>query len=698
MYEAHLTKAGFKVLTCDRGDDALALVEHHKPVILLADSQMPGITGPELCGRIRELACSNSVFAILVTGHSQPEEIAAGLDVGANDYLVKPVHPTVLLARVRAGERVLRLWSRQCEYTRKLESEIEKRRRTEEALRESEEKFRTISTSAQDAIIMMDGDGDISFWNEAAETIFGHTREEAVGRHLHSKGFIVPERFHEAHHRKWPEFQQTGQGSAVGRMIELVARRKDGTEFPVEVSLSAVKINGRWHAIGMLRDITERRNAETELRKLSVAIEQSPASIVITDTQGTIEYVNPRFTEITGYTAAEAIGQNPRILKSGKWPEEAYKALWDSILSGKTWTGELENKKKSDEVYWEAASISPIRDASGTITHFLAVKQDITERKKSEQALAKASMRLRDEQEELKKTHTQLLHAQKMESIGQLAAGIAHEINTPIQFVGDNTRFLQDSVKDLIQIVDRFARVLDPGQGSRSWDERTAEIEQALGELDVEFLKKETPKAIEQSLEGVDRVAKIVRSMKEFSHPGGSDKQPADLNKAIESTVTVSRNEWKYVAEMSLELDASLPPVPCLLGDFNQVVLNIIINAAHAITDVVGKDSGKKGTITISTRIDGDWAEVRISDTGGGIPEEIRRKVFDPFFTTKEVGKGTGQGLAIARNVVVQEHGGTIDVESHVGQGTTFTIRLPIEQEPKESVETQTHEAANSVC
>jgi len=278
-----------------------------------------------------------------------------------------------------------------------------------------------------------------------------------------------------------------------------------------------------------------------------------------------------------------------------------------------------------------------------------------------------------------------------------LAAGIAHEINTPTQYVGDNTRFLQDSVRDLIEVVDRYIELLDPDQGPRTWDERAVEIKAALEELDIEFLKEEIPKAIEQSLEGVERVAQIVRSMKEFSHPGGDEKQTVDLNKAIESTITVARNEWKYVAEMVTEFDPALPLVPCLLGDFNQVILNMIINAAHAITDVVGKDSGEKGTITVSTRVDGAWVEIRLSDTGTGIPEKIRSRIFDPFFTTKDVGKGTGQGLAIAHTTVVKKHGGELSVESEVGHGATFVIRLPMGAEAGENAGAKCHEEAYSV-
>jgi len=199
-----------------------------------------------------------------------------------------------------------------------------------------------------------------------------------------------------------------------------------------------------------------------------------------------------------------------------------------------------------------------------------------------------------------------------------------------------------------------------------------------LASSDLEYLCQQIPAALAETLEGVERVSKIVRAMKEFSHPGGKEKTAADLNKAIQSTVTVTHNEWKYVADLNLELDPELPLVPCFLGEFNQSVLNLIINAAHAIGDVVGKNPGTKGCITVKSRRDGEFVEVRVADTGTGIPEAARPKIFEPFFTTKGVGKGTGQGLSIVYGSIVKRHGGTVTFETETGRGTTFIIRLPL--------------------
>jgi PAS domain S-box-containing protein len=293
---------------------------------------------------------------------------------------------------------------------------------------------------------------------------------------------------------------------------------------------------------------------------------------------------------------------------------------------------------------------------TGSATGFLIVGADVTKRIALEE---------------------QLRQAQKLESIGQLAAGIAHEINTPTQYIGDNVQFLKDAFQDLRPILANYDQLLVAAKGGALSPETMAEISAVVEHADIGYLLEEIPKAIEQTLEGVTRVSTLVGAMKDFSHPGTKEKMELDLNRAIESTLTVARNEWKYVAEMETDYDASMPMVSCLPGEFNQAILILIVNAAHAIADAIGKDSQEKGKIRVQTRNCPEWDEVRIQDTGSGIPEKIRTRIFDPFFTTKEIGKGTGQGLAIARSVIVDKHGGTIHFETEEGKGTTFIIRLP---------------------
>jgi signal transduction histidine kinase len=269
----------------------------------------------------------------------------------------------------------------------------------------------------------------------------------------------------------------------------------------------------------------------------------------------------------------------------------------------------------------------------------------------------------------------QLAQGSRLEAIGQLAAGIAHEINTPIQFVSDNTRFINDSFDSLLPAVRAAAGLAE--QAELTGEEVRAGLARLLGELDLDFLIEEVPAALSQSLEGLDRVTDIVRAMKDFSHPG-RERIDADLNRAVESTVQVSRSEWKYVAELDLRLDPDVGLVPCYEGELKQVLLNVIINAAQALAEQREAEPGLgAGHIRVSTRRHGERIEIEIADDGTGMPEDVRQRVFDQFFTTKDVGKGTGQGLSIAYNVVVQKHRGSMEVHSAPGQGATFMITLP---------------------
>jgi signal transduction histidine kinase len=273
--------------------------------------------------------------------------------------------------------------------------------------------------------------------------------------------------------------------------------------------------------------------------------------------------------------------------------------------------------------------------------------------------------------------------AVRLESIGRLAAGIAHEINTPVQYVADNTRFLAEVFEDVLIALRAAADLASdlasdpasaPGDGARA-----EPLRRALDALDLDFIAEEIPSALSQSAEGLTRVAKIVRAMKDFSHPG-QGRAPADLNRAVESTVQVSRNEWRYVATLDLSLDPSVGLVPCFEGELKQVLLNIVVNAAQALAADPDRTSEHVlGSIEISTERRPEAARITISDNGPGMTDDVRRRIFDPFFTTKPVGQGTGQGLSLAHTVIVQQHGGALAVHSVPGGGTTFTIDLPFE-------------------
>jgi PAS domain S-box-containing protein len=275
---------------------------------------------------------------------------------------------------------------------------------------------------------------------------------------------------------------------------------------------------------------------------------------------------------------------------------------------------------------------------------------------------------------------------QKLEAVGQLAAGIAHEINTPTQFVGDTVRFLDDAFADVMRLVVAYERLLVAAEAGPVPDELIAAVREAEGLADLEYLRERVPGAFERATDGVQRVATIVRAMREFAHPPMTDKAPFDINQALRSTLVVASNEYKYVADVEMEL-AELPPVVCDGGDINQVFLNLVVNAAHAIDDVTS--DGERGVICLRTTVDGDHVRISVADTGSGIPSAVAGRIYDPFFTTKDVGRGTGQGLAIARRIVVERHGGTLSFETEQGHGTTFHVRLPVGRQVLSPRETQ---------
>lgn len=395
-----------------------------------------------------------------------------------------------------------------------------------------------------------------------------------------------------------------------------------------------------------------RRESEERFRDL---FDNAPIAYHEIDREGRYVRVNRTEERLLGYTSEELKGKHVSDLIVGKHARAAITAKMEG--RAKLQSVELKFKRKDGRHIAVLTEDRLIRDEAGEVTGIRTTLQDITA---------------------LKILEEQVMRGQKLESIGQLAAGIAHEINTPTQFVGDNVRFLRDSFNDLRAVVDKAEALASECRGNGILQETVQAVDEIMKRADMGFLASEVPKSLDEALSGIARISKIVQSMKDFAHPGDGVKVAANLNRAIESTITVASNEWKYVADVATNLDPILSPVPCHIGEVNQVVLNMIINAAHSIEDVVGTSGVSKGKITISTKeIDG-WAEIRIADTGKGIKPHIKEKVFDPFFTTKEVGKGTGQGLAIAHNIIVGKHNGTIDIETKLGRGTTFVVRLPI--------------------
>ena len=467
--------------------------------------------------------------------------------------------------------------------------------------------------------------------------------------------------------QKWSgayEFQPDALEKKIIEQLAVALKENDSGEFSLSNEHQEMIVE--YHASGsetqtekltrvvFIHDVTSRHFAEATRKLHSTVLEQTSEGVVITDTNGIILYANLAVQNMCGYTFNELDGRKTSVFKSGVQDEAFYQGMWHTIESGNVWTGSITNRAKDSSLFEVEMTISPVRANKDTqISHYVSLWRDVSHERTLQQ---------------------QLLQAQKLEAVGQLAAGIAHEINTPIQYIQNNLVFFQDAFADIDPLLNLIQTGAADPQGFDAPEWRTS-LQQMVKGCDLDFLREDIPQGIADALDGVDHVTRIVGAMKEFSHPGNVCKVAADFNKLIENAILVTRNEWKYNAELKTNLDENLPPFSCDSGLWSQVVLNLIVNSADAIKDAHDKFTG---LIQISTTFSNGYIELRISDNGAGIPADLKDRIFEPFFTTKDVGKGTGQGLAIVYDIVVNKHNGTIQCDSTQGQGTTITIRVPV--------------------
>ena len=882
-----------------------------------------------------------------IDGHSEIAELARNF----NEMLDHIEARDQALLKHQAGleEEVASRTANLREANLQLDKELTERKLAEQALQDSEEKFRGIADAAQDAIIMIDARACISFWNPAAEKIFGHSRQEAVGQELH--GLIAPECFRQAFGDGYLQFCQTGEGAAVGKTIELKALHKDGSEFPIEISLSAIWLQGAWSAVGIVRDISQRKRIEKEIseskyrmralldasdesvlllapdgkileinnfaagryglaphemagknffdfmppslaetrsasvryvaetgemvrfqdqrgvvlfdnslypvkddsgvvesvgvyakditeqhrikqeeelflnlgtvlmrwgidsgaiaqifcdgvlsvfnlaaawvavtkkdgqlallagsegvtssvidhrsidsaggslclpvalaissgklqrvrfdgfgchrcteiahslgareaillpltlnrepwgilalygreqdqfsngslqqrfistsHRLAITLESALRqeqlalfdsalaevgnAVMITDADANIIWVNRSFSSLSGYSSDEVIGKTPKLFNSGVQGGEFYQGFWKTISAGGTWHGDVVNLRKDGSPYTVNQMVTPLLNADGVVSHYVAVFEDISERKRQEKELQENFAHVRSLNEQLENAQNQLLQSEKMASVGQLAAGVAHEINNPIGFVSSNLGTLKEYVDELLGIIKAYGKadyllVEQP--------EICSEIEFLKKQADLGFLREDIQVLLRESRDGVGRVTKIVQNLRDFSRVDCADWGEANLEQGLDSTLNIVWNEIKLKADVVKEY-AGIPRVECLGSQLNQVFMNLLVNAAHAIES--------HGTITIRTGVDEANVWVEISDTGKGISPENLKRIFEPFFTTHPVGKGTGLGLSLAYSIV-KKHQGKLEVLSEVGAGSRFRVEIP---------------------
>jgi PAS domain S-box-containing protein len=607
-----LKKSGHEVVETLSGAAAWeALQQPDAPALAILDWMMPEMDGLEVVSRVRAVPTDCPTYFILLSVKSEKADIIAGLEAGANDYLAKPFDPSELLARVEVGRRLVELQAALAGMNKDL-------RQAQTKLDASQERYGAMLHSITDAIISTDSEGKIVGWNPGAERLYGYRESEILGQPL---SLFQPARHQGLHFAGMAWGCVGGERDGVEQTIEMESLRKDGSEFPMRLSLSEWQVNGEKFYTAIVHDITERKRAEAERERLSRAIEQVAEVVVITNAKGQIQYVNPAFEALTGYTSEEAIGQTPSLLKSGHHDKTFYCAMWETLRSGKTWQGTLVNRKKDGTYFTEETTISPVYDADDEIINYVAVKRDIT-----------YELRLK----------AQFDQAQKMESVGRLAGSVAHDFNNMLGVILGHTELAMEQMEPAHLLFDHLQEI-------RKAADRSADLTRQL----LAFARQQTivPKVLDLS----ESIAGMLNMLGRL------------LGENIQLAFLPGKDLW---------------PVRMDPSQLDQVLVNLCVNARDAITDM-GMITIETGNSTFDEAycahhagfVPGEYVGLTVSDTGCGIEKETLAHIFEPFFTTKEIGKGTGLGLATVYGIVEQNRG-FIHVDSEPGRGTRITIHL----------------------
>jgi len=649
LISRELGQAEYRVLTASNGQEALDMIEgmDKPPDLITLDIDMPHMNGFEVCEQLRAkqetmgAGTQPGIPIIFVSGNDTLENRRRGFALEVSDFIVKPFKPKEILDVV---DRILFPQHQFRGMTVLVVDDFLSARRVVQML---------LLRLGVNVLTASDGIEALELIDSTPHHIDLIITDYEMPR-MRGDEFcrIVRQKRHLA---QVPLFMVSSHHQ--NEMI-LACFKAGATDYLIkpflgEELLARVDIHLRAR-----KHIRQVEGLNNRLGMLSAVITQSADPIVIFSLDAIMWYVNPAAIDHSGYSERELVGEKVQLLANNRGNQTFCAKIWEVLLGGSTWSDRLFCTRKDGQTIEYAVTISPVRDAEGVITDFIAIGRDMTQ---------------------INLLQRQLLQAQKLESIGQLAAGIAHEINTPMQYVQNNITFLERAFAQFILLMTDYQRLLKTPEVSL-----TEEVKEKLEEIHLDFLMEETPESIAEAKDGILRVRKIIAAMKDFSHPGADKKMPTNLNRSLENTITVCRHEWKYVADIRTDFEADLPVIPCWQDQLNQALLNLIVNSAQAIAETGATFPENPGAITISTRLVDNWVEIRVRDTGGGIPQEIEDKIYDPFFTTKEVGKGTGQGLAIVYDVVVRKHGGSVDFISEPEQGTTFIIRLPVENRNSE--------------
>ena len=713
-----LRKDGYAVDHMGSGDAVIEAIAASDANLVLLDTHLAHTNAFDLLGDLNQIQHVRDIPVIFMTALEDTDARLKSLESG-DDLIVRPFDAREVLARIERQVTVSKVRM---------------------ALRESEAKFRSVMESAIDAIISGDAEGKIRSWNSAATALFGFTEAEVIGKPIE---IIIPERYHEAHQKGVHRVSSGGPSHVIGKTVELAAVRKNGTEFPVELSLATWLLDDVRYYTGIIRDISERKQAEEKFRSVT---ESAIDAIISADDRGEIVSWNKAATRILGYTEDEVVGQRLELIIPDRFHEAHRNGMARFTKTGEAHvigsTVELFARTKSGEEVPIELSLSTwtVRDER----YYTGIIRDIGERKRAEEALRDSEQALREKSEELRRKneileetlrrlnemHDQLIIQEKMASLGKLSAGMAHELNNPAaaaqrgaaqlqktfyQLQGIQLRMGEQKLegRELEKLVDlyrdtreRISRQVELSALARS--DLETDLERWLAKRGIEVSGDLVPALVSLAYDGeqlealeeefpagffplvvewlscmyainslvseiglsTGRIAEIVKALKTYTYMDRAPVQPVDIREGLDNTLVILHNKLKKGVTVVREYEDDLPVIQAWGSELNQVWTNIIDNAIDAMDG--------DGTLTIRARRDDPWLVVEIEDTGPGIPKEIQSSIFDPFFTTKAPGEGTGLGLNISRNLVVQKHHGKISVTSKPGS-TCFSVRLPID-------------------
>ncbi|MEG4231356.1 PAS domain S-box protein [Microcoleus sp. Pol11C3] len=556
-------------------------------------------------------------------------------------------------------------------------------------LKASESRFRNAIEKNADGIAIVNKRGLVCFANPSAEALFNCKAEELLGQEFF--GNLVVEASACDIEMDTDMIPQVGETESAGMRVvqtEVEAIRKQKANAVVEMRLVETEWEGEMAYLATLRDITDRKRAEEMLWLYDRAIAATSTGVTIYDAthpENPIIYCNPAFESMTGYRRQEIIGKNGRFLHGSDTDPAAVEIIRQALQTESECKVILKNYRKDGTAFWNCFSISPVRDRMGKLTHFIGVQRDITERKQAEEALHNSEAQSREQAaqlaatlNQLKATNSQLVQSEKMSSLGLLLAGVAHEINNPVSFIYGNLAHLTNYTQDLFEHLELY---------QQHYPNPVAEIQQKREENELDFLAEDLPKILSSMSVGVERICQIVQSLRNFSRHDDSQMKLVNLHEGIDSTLLILNHRLKGNGEKPpiqiVKQYGELPTVECFAGPINQVFMNILSNAIDALEDANTRRTCEEmrdnpSQIRICTEVASNFVEIKIADNGPGITEQVKQQIFDTFFTTKPIGKGTGMGLSISYQIIVERHKGELYCTSELGKGTEFTIKMPI--------------------